>query len=87
MVKSFMKIIGNLPILLIVFLLMFFIVGLSKGIKSVDEYVQHRKKIIELKTVFRQLDKSYKVADMEIKEYNYNTKETTLEIRFYDVGP
>ena len=86
MAKSFMKIIGNLPILLIVFLLMFFIVGLSKGIKSIDEYVQNRKKIIELKTVFRQLDKNYKVADIAILDYNKKSKETTLEIRFYDAS-
>lgn len=84
MLKNFFKVMNNAPVLLIVFLLMFFIVGFSNGIKTIDDYVQNRKKITELKTVFKQLDKNYKVADVEIQEYNYVTKETTLELKFYD---
>jgi archaellum component FlaF (FlaF/FlaG flagellin family) len=82
--RSLSKIISNIPVLIISFLLLFFIVAVSSGITAVDDYVQNRKKIDELQTVLKQLDQRYKVAEMEILDYNYYSDSTTLELRFYD---
>ena len=82
--RSLSKIISNIPVLIISFLLLLFIVAISSGITAVDDYVQNRKKIDELQTVLKQLDQRYKVAEMEILDYNYYSDSTTLELRFYD---
>lgn len=82
--RSFSKIISNIPVLIISFLVLLFIVAISSGITAVDEYVQNRKKIAELQTVLKQLDKRYKVAEMEILDYDYYSDSTKLELHFYD---
>lgn len=82
--RSLSKVISNIPVLIISFLLLLLIVAVSSGITAVDEYVQNRKKIAELQTVLKQLDKRYKVAEMEILDYDYVRDSTSLKLRFYD---
>ncbi len=82
--KSLTKIVTNGPVVIIVFILMFFIVGFSSGIQSIDDFVTNQKKIQELKTVLKQLDKRYKVAEMEILNVDFVTSETTLQLSFFD---
>ncbi|MEA2041272.1 MAG: hypothetical protein U9N85_01805 [Bacteroidota bacterium] len=82
--KSLSKIISNIPILIISFLILLFIVAISSGITAVDDYVKNQQKISELKTVLKQLDQRYKVAEIEILDYSYTKDSTSMEIRFFD---
>ncbi len=82
--RSLTKILSNIPVLVISFILLLIIVAVSSGITALDEYNQKREKILELKTVLKQLDKRYKVAEMQILDYNYKSDTTKLNLRFYD---
>ncbi len=84
--KNLGKIITNLPTLLISLLLLILVVAISKGIEGINQFVQNRERIQELKTVLKQLDKRYKVAEMEIIDRNYKGDSTTLQLRFYDAS-
>ena len=83
-IKAFMVIISKLPVLLGVFLILFGIVGLSTALSSVDDFIQNQNKIKEMKTVVKNLDKSYIVAKMEIVDVNYIENKTSLKIYYYD---
>ncbi|MCP4180137.1 MAG: hypothetical protein GY756_20425 [bacterium] len=83
-VKSLTKIVTNGPVVIIVFIILFFIVGFSSGIQSIDNFITNQKKIQELKTVLKQIDKRYIVAEMEIINVDYVTSETTLQLSFFD---
>ncbi len=82
--RTFTKIIGNAPVLIIVFLLMFFIVGISTGLSTIDEFVENQNKIKELNIVLKHLDKRQKVAEIDIINVDYVTFETTMKIKFFD---
>ncbi len=82
--KISLRILSNLPIFLAVFIFLLMIVGLSKGIDSMDEFVQNQRKIKELQSLIKQLDQRYKVAEIEAVEYNSFTDESNLLIKFYD---
>ena len=79
-----MGIISKLPVLLGVFLILFGIVGLSTAFSTVDDYIENQKRISEMKTVVKNLDKSYIVAKMEILDINYVENITSLKIHYYD---
>lgn len=83
-VKAFMAIISKLPVLLGVFLILFGIVGLSTALSSVDDFIYNQNKISEMKTVVKNLNKSYIVAKMEITDVNYIENTTSLKVYFYD---
>ena len=82
--KSLSKVVSNIPVLIISFLLLLFIVTVSSGITAVDDYVKNQQKIAELKTVLKQLDKRYKVAEIDVVDYDYVKDSTSLRIRYYD---
>jgi len=82
--KICLRIITNVPIFLAVFVFLLMIVGLSKGIDSMDEFVQNQRKIKELQSLIKQLDQRYKVAEIEIVDYNILSDETNLLIKYYD---
>ncbi len=83
-IKAFMGIISKLPVLLGVFLILFGIVGLSNAFSTIDNYVENEKRIKELKTVVKNLDKSYIVAKLHIEDVNYVDNTTKLKVFFYD---
>ncbi len=80
----FLKIISNVPIVLAVVIFLVFVVGMSKGIESMDNYMKNQQKIKELKSILKQLDQRYKVAEIDILDYNRLTEQTKMRIRFYD---
>lgn len=82
--KIIVKIISNIPMLLMVFIFLFFIVGLSKGINGMNEYIENQEKIKELKSIVKQLNRRYKVAEIEVINYSYLSDESQLSIRFFD---
>ncbi|NPA45348.1 MAG: hypothetical protein GXO49_07430 [Chlorobi bacterium] len=84
LVKAFLGIISKLPVLLGVFLILFGIVGLSSALSSVDDFIDNQKRISEMKTVVKNLNKSYIVAKMEIVDVNYIENKTSLKVYFYD---
>ena len=84
LVKSFMGIISKLPVLLGVFLILFGIVGLSTAFNTIDDFIENQKRIKELKTVVKNLDKSYIVAKLEITDVDYVNDTTSLNIYYYD---
>lgn len=83
-VNSILKILNNIPVLLGVLALFFFITGMSKGIDSLDTFLTNQKKIAELKSVYKQLDKRYKVAEIKINDVNALSNNTALEILYFD---
>jgi hypothetical protein len=84
LIKAFMGIISKLPVLIGVFLILFGIVGLSAAFSTIDDFVENQKRIKELKTVVKNLDKSYIVAKIEITDVNYAENTTSLNIHYYD---
>ena len=78
------RIISNVPVFLMVFLFLFMLVGFSKGISGINEYVENQEKIKELKSIVKQLDQRYKVAEIEVVDYSYINDESQLKIRFFD---
>lgn len=78
------KIISNVPVFLMVFIFLFMIVGLSKGISGINKYVANQERIKELKSILKQLDQRYKVAEIEVINYSYVSDESQLKIKFYD---
>lgn len=84
LIKAFMAIISKLPVLLGVFLILFGIVGLSNAFTTIDDYVANQKRIKELQTVAKNLDKSYIVAKLNIEDVDYVNNLTKLNIYYYD---
>lgn len=86
--KILLNVIYKAPVLLGVFLFLLFIVGFSTGLQSIDNFISNQKKIKELKTVVKHLDKRYKVADMvvtkQVKLPTANSATTTMKFNFYD---
>ncbi len=82
--KMFLRVITNLPVFLAVFVFLMMVVGISKGIDSMGEFVENQQRIKELQSILKQLDQRYKVAEVEVTGYNAITDETDLVIRFYD---
>ena len=84
LIKAFMGIISKLPVLIGVFLILFGIVGLSNAFTTIDDYVNNQKRIRELKTVVKNLDKSYIVAKLNIEDVDYVNNITKLKVYYYD---
>jgi hypothetical protein len=83
-IKIFLKIFSNIPVLLTVILLMFGIIGLSTSFQTFDEYIANNKRIKELQTVLKNLDQRYEVATIEILDVDWINNNTKLEVSFYD---
>ncbi len=82
--KIVFNIIKNIPILLAVFVFLLFVVGMSTGIRSMGDFFENQKRIKELKSVIKQLDKRYKVAEINVKKIDYISNTCDLEVRFYN---
>ncbi len=82
--KMILRILTNLPVFLAVFVFLLMVVGFSKGIDSMSEFVQNQQRIRELQSLLKQLDQRYKVAEIEVTDYNMMTNESELIIKFYD---
>ena len=82
--KAFMGIISKLPVLIGIFLILFGVVGLSTAFSTIDDFVENQKRIKELNSVVKNLDKSYIVAKLEITDVDYVNNETSLNIHYYD---
>ncbi len=82
--RNFAKFVTQVPVLLVVIVVMFLIVGLSTGLQSIESFVQDRNKIKELQSIFKQLDQRYKVAEISIRKIDKITAETSLNVKFYD---
>ncbi|MBN1253327.1 MAG: hypothetical protein JXR51_10420 [Bacteroidales bacterium] len=82
--NTFFKIISNVPTLLFVVIFLIFVVGLSSGIQTMDDFVKNQEKIKELKSIVKQLNQRYKVAEIKVLNYNLISNKTDLEIKFYD---
>ncbi len=80
----FLKIISNVPVVLAVVIFLVFVVGMSKGIETMDTFFQNQEKIKELKSILKQLDQRYKVAEIDIVDYNPLTDQTKMTVHFYD---
>ncbi len=82
--NTFFRVISNVPNLLFVSIFLILIVSLSSGISTIDEFVKNQQRIKELKSIVKQLDKRYKVAEIKVNDYDFQNDKTNLEIKFYD---
>lgn len=85
--RTFFQIIMKFPVLLAALLLLVFISGVTDSITNMHNYVENRKEINKLQTTLKHLDKSYKVAEMEVTNVAYSDLEnirTTLSLTYYD---
>jgi len=88
LVNIALGIVAKLPVLLGVLILFFAIVGISKSFDQLNSFMNAEQKMKELNSLINQLNKSYKVADVEVIDmvFDIATSETTtkLKIDFYD---
>ncbi len=78
------RIFANLPVLLITVLFLSGIVGFSASISSVNEFMENQTKIQEMQLVIKQLDANYKVATIEITNYDQEKEITSLTVSYFD---
>ncbi len=82
--KIFAKIVANITILIVTLFLMLAIVGLSTTFSTIDTFISNNEKIKEMKLVVKNLNQRYKVAKVEILDYNKFLDSTKLKITFFD---
>ncbi len=82
--KIIAKLIANITVILVVLFLMLAIVGMSASFTSVNNFVINQKKTKELKIALKNLSKEYKVAKVEVLNYNLRYDSTKLKVSFYD---
>jgi len=75
---------SNIPVLVGVLLLIAFLVGFSKGLNTLDDFIDNQKKIEELKTVYKHLNKRYKVAELEVIGIDNTQNTTSLKVTYFD---
>ena len=78
------KLIANITVILVVLFLMLAIVGMSAGFSSINNFVINQQKIKDLKIALKNLNQGYKVAKVEILNYNPRYDSTKLKVSFYD---
>ena len=74
----------NISVLLVSLLIMFTIVGISAAFSSVEDYLNKRQQINNLKITLKNLDQSYRVAKVEVIDRDLINDSTTLKVKFYD---
>ena len=84
--RPMLKIIIHFPVVLGVIVALSMLVGISAALQSTQQYFENQQRIEELSTVVKQLDKRYKVAELEIKAVDYVAGLTTLNISYYKNG-
>lgn len=85
--KILSRIVYNLPVVLGIFVFFIMIGGLAAGLKKFNEFVDGNIKVQELSAVVRQLDESYKVAEIKVKSVDYTQFPkvlTTLTVSYFD---
>lgn len=83
-IKIFTKIISNITVLIVVLFLMLAIVGLSTTFTTLNNFFNNQQKIKELSIVVKNLSQKYKVAKIEILDFNPRTDSTKLKVEFFD---
>lgn len=78
------KIFANITTLAVIVFLMLGIVTISFTINAVDNFFKNEQKIKELKQVVKNLNQNYKVAKVEVTDYDQFRDSTKLKISFYD---
>ncbi len=78
-----LKIIIHLPVVLGVLLALGILVGVSEALQGTQEFFNNHKRIEQLTTVVKHLDKRYKVASVKIEKIDYVNFTTRMEIEFY----
>lgn len=78
------KIFANITTLAVIVFLMLGIVTISFTINAVDTFFKNEQKIKELKQVVKNLNQNYKVAKVEVTEYDPFRDSTKIKISFYD---
>jgi len=78
------KIFANITTLAVIVFLMLGIVTISFTINAVDNFFKNEQKIKELKQVVKNLNQNYKVAKVEITDYNLLGDTTKIKVSFYD---
>ncbi len=81
--RPVLKIIIQFPVVLGIIVALSMLVGISTALQSTQAFLQNQKKIEELSTVVKQLDKRYKVASLTIKDVDYVKGITKLDIQYY----
>lgn len=85
--KVLFQLIMKFPVLLAALLLIVFINGVTDSVTSMHNYVENQKEISKLKTTIKHLDKSYKVAEMEVVNVDFSDRtniRTKLKISYFD---
>lgn len=86
--KVALNTITKAPVLLGIFLFLLLIVGFQKNLEVVDTFIENEERKQQLTTVIKHLSQSYKVAEIEILEQEYDvssqTTTTTLKIKYLD---
>ncbi|MBN2894256.1 MAG: hypothetical protein JXL97_20460 [Bacteroidales bacterium] len=82
--KIITKVVSNITVLVVVLFLMLAIVGLSATFSTVDNFIANQNKIKEMKLVVKNLNQRYKVAKVEILDYDWQTDSTKMKISFFD---
>lgn len=81
--NTLLNLIYKIPLILVVVVSLFALLGVSRGLRSIETFFANQEKIRELKAVVQQLDKRYKVADFEITDMVFDpvTQNTTTKLR------
>ncbi len=74
----------NFSMLLVSLLIILTIVGLSATFSSVENYLNKREQINNLKITLKNLNQSYRVAKVEVIDRDIRNDSTTLKVQFYD---
>ena len=82
--KIVTKIASNVTVLIVVLFLMLAIIGLSATFSTIDNFITNQEKIKELKLVVKNLNQRYKVAKVEIIDYDWRTDSTFMKVSFFD---
>jgi hypothetical protein len=78
------KIIANFTVIIVVIIILLSIVGLSATFSTIDTYVLNQRKIKELSLTLKNLNQRYKVAKVEILNYDAKKDSTEFKVTFFD---
>ncbi len=78
------KIIANFTVIIVVLVILLSIVGLSATFSTIDNYVANQRKIKELSLTLKNLNQRYKVAKVEILDYDAKNDSTEFKVSFFD---
>lgn len=80
--KMIGRLAANLPLLLVLFVALFSVLGISRSLSTVNQFVENQVKIRQLEKVIAQLEEEYRIA--EVKVLKQDGEELQLEIKYFD---